>query len=85
MRATAERFGQIPRLYVEAQNDKSVILPVQRLMQTLSPGARIASLPTGHAPQLSAPERLAAAIIPFLMASREVWSAARPAVTALRC
>jgi pimeloyl-ACP methyl ester carboxylesterase len=71
MRTTAGRFGRIPRLYVEALNDRSVILPVQRLMQSLSPGARVASLPTGHAPQLSAPDLLAAAIIPFLRASRE--------------
>jgi pimeloyl-ACP methyl ester carboxylesterase len=71
MRTTAERFGRIPRLYVEALNDKSVILPVQRLMQKLSPGARIVSLPTGHAPQFSAPDQLARVIIPFLRASRK--------------
>ncbi len=64
--ATAERYGRIPRLYVEALNDRSLILPVQRAMQTLAPGALIASLPTGHAPQFSAPARLAEAIIPFL-------------------
>jgi pimeloyl-ACP methyl ester carboxylesterase len=71
MKTTAERFRHIPRLYVEALNDKSVILPVQRLMQSLSPGAQIVSLPTGHVPQFSAPDHLAAAIIPFLTASRE--------------
>jgi len=70
MHTTAERFGRIPRLYVEALNDKSVILPVQRLMQNLSPGAQVATLPTGHAPQYSAPAQLAAAIIPFLTAGR---------------
>ena len=36
--ATAERYGEIPRLYVEALNDRSVILPVQRAMQALAPG-----------------------------------------------
>ncbi len=66
MRVTAERFGRIPRLYVEALDDRSVILPVQRIMQALTPGARAVSLATGHAPQLSAPAQLAAAIIPFL-------------------
>jgi pimeloyl-ACP methyl ester carboxylesterase len=70
MRTTADRFGRVPRLYVEALNDKSVILPVQRLMQNLSPGAQVATLPTGHAPQFSAPDKLAAAIIPFLTATR---------------
>jgi pimeloyl-ACP methyl ester carboxylesterase len=66
---TPERFGRVPRLYVEALDDRSVILPAQRLMQTLVPGAQIVSLPTGHAPQFSAPEALAAAIIPFLAAA----------------
>ena len=64
--ATAERYGRIPRLYVEALHDRSVILPVQRAMQARAPGASVVSLPTGHAPQFSAPDRLAEAIIPFL-------------------
>jgi pimeloyl-ACP methyl ester carboxylesterase len=64
--ATAGRYGRIPRLYVEALDDRSVILPVQRAMQARAPGALVVSLPTGHAPQFSAPARLAEAIIPFL-------------------
>jgi pimeloyl-ACP methyl ester carboxylesterase len=65
-RLTAERFGTVPRLYVEATEDRSVILAVQRRMQALVPGAAVVSLPTGHAPQLSAPAALLAAILPFL-------------------
>lgn len=68
-RTSAARYGRVPRLYVEALFDKSVILPVQRLMQTLVPGARVTSLPTGHAPQLSEPALLAEEIIPFLTAA----------------
>jgi pimeloyl-ACP methyl ester carboxylesterase len=68
--ATAERYGRMPRLYVETLDDRSVILPVQRAMQALAPGASVVSLPTGHAPQLSAPARLAEAIIPFLTSSQ---------------
>jgi pimeloyl-ACP methyl ester carboxylesterase len=68
--ASAERYGRIPRLYVEALHDRSVILPVQRAMQARAPGALVVSMPTGHAPQFSAPAALAKAIIPFL-ASRE--------------
>ncbi len=63
---TSERYGRIPRLYVEALHDRSVILPVQRAMQARAPGALVVSLPTGHAPQFSAPASLAEAIIPFL-------------------
>lgn len=64
---TPERFGVIPRLYVEATQDRSVLITLQRKMQQLVPGARIASLDTGHVPQLSAPERLAALLCPFLL------------------
>lgn len=66
MRVTPERFGRVPRLYVEALDDRSVIPAVQRLMLRLSPGARVVSLDTDHAPQLTAPDRLADAILPFL-------------------
>jgi pimeloyl-ACP methyl ester carboxylesterase len=69
-KATPERYGKIPRLYVEALDDRSVILPVQREMQARAPGAQVVSLPTGHAPQFSAPAALAAAIIPFLSSTR---------------
>ncbi|MCC5811671.1 MAG: alpha/beta fold hydrolase [Ectothiorhodospiraceae bacterium] len=65
-RWTPERFGRIPRLYVEALEDRSVVLAAQRRMQSLVPGATVASLPTGHAPQLSAPQALTDAVIPFL-------------------
>lgn len=51
--------GTVPRLYVEALQDRSVPISVQRTMQRLVPGARIASLDTDHAPQLSCPDRLA--------------------------
>jgi pimeloyl-ACP methyl ester carboxylesterase len=64
--ATAERYGRIPRLYVEALEDRSVVLPVQRAMQARAPGASVVSLSTGHAPQFSAPAPLAVAIVPFL-------------------
>ena len=65
---TPARFGTIPRLYVEARLDRSVVLAAQRRMQSLVPGAEVVSLNTGHAPQLSAPERLLQAMLPFLLA-----------------
>lgn len=60
---TEERFGRVPRLYVEALGDRSVLLVAQRRMQELLPGARIAKLETGHAPLLSAPAEVARIII----------------------
>ena len=64
---TPERYGRLPRLYVEATEDRSVGIVEQRRMQTLVPGAVVASMATGHVPQLSAPEQLADILCPFLL------------------
>jgi pimeloyl-ACP methyl ester carboxylesterase len=56
---TPERYGRVPRIYVEALNDRSVVIEVQRRMQRLSPGARTLTIDTGHAPQLAQPQLLA--------------------------
>lgn len=63
---TAERFGAVPRLYVEATEDRSVYLHLQRRMQALVPGAEVVSLATGHGPHVTAPDALLEAISPFL-------------------
>lgn len=57
---TEARYGRVPRLYVEAANDRAVVPVAQALMQELSPGARRLAMETGHAPQLAQPETLAA-------------------------
>ena len=62
---SADHFGQLPRLYVEARQDRSVVLPVQRRMQQLVPGAKVVSLDTGHVPQVAAPELVAEALVTF--------------------
>ncbi|MBV8925080.1 MAG: alpha/beta hydrolase [Bradyrhizobium sp.] len=66
VRLTPERFGRVPRLYVEAKADRSIILACQRHMQAHVPGAKVVTLPTGHAPHLAAPASLADALLPFL-------------------
>lgn len=58
-----ERFGQVPRVYIEALQDRSVHLPLQRRMQELTPCLAVLSLDTDHAPQLSAPDGLTAALL----------------------
>lgn len=63
---TAERFGSVPRLYVEATLDRSVPIATQREMQRLVPGAEVVTLESDHAPQLSAPEGFATALIRWL-------------------
>lgn len=64
-RWTAERFGRLPRLYIECGTDRSVVPAVQRWMQELVPGAERVTLDCGHAPQLAAPELLLASLLPF--------------------
>jgi len=63
---TPQRFGTLPRLYVECAHDRSVLLPVQRRMQALVPGAARVTLDADHAPHVSQPRRLAEVLIPFL-------------------
>jgi pimeloyl-ACP methyl ester carboxylesterase len=62
---TPERFGRLPRLYIEATQDRSVILPVQRRMQQLVPGAEVVSLECGHVPQVVATDGVADALLSF--------------------
>lgn len=49
---TPERFGSIPRLYVEATDDQSVYIFLQRRMQELVPGAK-SSRSTPDTPRMS--------------------------------
>lgn len=64
-RWTVERFGRLPRLYIEATRDRSVLPVVQRRMQQLVPGAERVALDCGHAPQLAATDALLAALLAF--------------------
>jgi len=61
--STPERFGSVPRAYIECTDDHAISLALQRLMQEATPCAFTASLPTSHSPFLSAPERLAAELV----------------------
>ncbi|QIL79928.1 alpha/beta hydrolase [Diaphorobacter sp. HDW4A] len=63
---TPERYGRVPRIYVECTEDRSVSLPLQRCMQRLTPGADCISLACGHVPQLVRPELLTARLLPLL-------------------
>jgi pimeloyl-ACP methyl ester carboxylesterase len=59
MPSTPERFGRVPRIYIETLQDRSVHLELQRTMQRLVPCREVISLNTDHAPQLSIPGVLA--------------------------
>jgi len=59
MSLTAERWGSVPRLYVECLQDRTIPIAGQRIMQELSPGTEVVTLACDHSPFLSMPEQLA--------------------------
>ena len=61
------RFGRLPRLYIEATEDRTLPLAAQREMQQRVPGAQVVSLACDHAPQLSATSALVEALVRFTL------------------
>jgi pimeloyl-ACP methyl ester carboxylesterase len=60
---TDDNFGRVPRVYVECLDDRALSPSVQRRMYTLTPCEKVYSLPSGHSPFLSMPDRLAACLL----------------------
>ncbi|MBC2666953.1 alpha/beta fold hydrolase [Novosphingobium flavum] len=60
---TPERWGKLPRTYVECTEDRVIPIADQRRQQALSPGARVVTLEADHSPFFSRPDELAAALI----------------------
>lgn len=60
---TQERFGQVPRAYIECSEDQVIPLALQRRMQQALPCAPVLTLPADHSPFLSMPEALAEALL----------------------
>lgn len=59
---TPERWGALPRTYVECMQDRTIPIASQRKMQEFSPGAKIVTLDADHSPYLSRPVELADAL-----------------------
>lgn len=59
LKLSTEKFGQVPRVYIETLRDQSVFHELQARMYTETPVERLYTLDTDHAPQLSAPDALA--------------------------
>ena len=60
---TAERYGRVPRAYIECLHDNAISLGLQRDMAAKSGCRDVVSLPTDHSPFFSAPELLAETLI----------------------
>ena len=56
---TDANWGRIPRTYIETLRDQAVPVEAQWRMNAPLPGARVASLDTGHRPFITQPQALA--------------------------
>ncbi|MEZ5743317.1 MAG: alpha/beta fold hydrolase [Sphingomonadaceae bacterium] len=63
LRLTPERWGSLPRTYVECTEDRTIPISSQRRMQEMSPGAQVVTLDADHSPFLSRPRELADALL----------------------
>lgn len=59
LKLTAQRFGRVPRAYLECLQDRTVTLAAQRRMQADLPCHPVLTLDSDHSPFLSHPEGLA--------------------------
>ena len=54
-----ERYGRVPKVYIECLQDRAVTLPLQRRMLADTPVDQVYSLDSGHSPFFSQPDSLA--------------------------
>jgi len=59
---TPERFGSVPRAYIECTDDRAIPIENQRQMVAASPCYAVRSLAAGHSPFYSMPDRLASVL-----------------------
>ncbi len=62
MKLSPERWGSVPRTYIECLQDRTITIATQRKMQELSPGTRTVTLDADHSPMFCMPEALADAL-----------------------
>jgi pimeloyl-ACP methyl ester carboxylesterase len=59
VKTTAQRWGRVPRVYIECTRDRALSPALQRRMHNALPCRRVYSLDVGHMPQYAAPTELA--------------------------
>jgi pimeloyl-ACP methyl ester carboxylesterase len=59
LQTTAENFGRVPRVYIEALQDKAIPPAAQKKMHANLPCRQVLTMDTSHSPFFSQPERLA--------------------------
>jgi pimeloyl-ACP methyl ester carboxylesterase len=63
IRVSDERFGRVPRVYIECLRDRAVSLSEQRKMANAMPCQQVISMDTDHSPFFSAPDELTRCLI----------------------
>lgn len=63
LRLSQERFGKIPRYYIECTNDRAIPHKSQKAMYTELPVERIYSLASSHTPMFSAPDSVVVSLV----------------------
>lgn len=58
IQTTPERWGTVPRVYIECTKDQAISYQSQRSMHALLPCSRVITMETSHSPFLSAPQAL---------------------------
>lgn len=59
IKITDEKFGSVPRVYIECLNDKAISPAQQKMMHTRTTCQEVISMNTSHSPFFAAPEELA--------------------------
>lgn len=77
LRLTPQRYGTVPKVYIECLQDRAVTLDLQRRMQRDTPCDRVISLDSGHSPFFSQPAALVAALLDAF--SADAGATGRPA------
>ena len=62
---TPERFGRVPRVYVETRRDRALGYSLQRRMHRHLPCKQVHTLDTGHSPFYAAPDELGSCLLQF--------------------
>jgi pimeloyl-ACP methyl ester carboxylesterase len=60
---TAERYGRVPKVYIQTLRDRAISPQMQQQMLERTPVARVMPIDSGHSPFLSQPAALAQALL----------------------
>ncbi|NUM52655.1 MAG: alpha/beta fold hydrolase [Candidatus Hydrogenedentes bacterium] len=82
LRLTAERYGTVPRYYIELLQDRAVSVTLQRRMHTAMPCKRVVSIDAGHSAYFSKPDILTEHLLAVASELREVRDEFAPIVAA---